>query len=161
MKNCLLFASLLIVSCSGCSKHEMGCTSVKPEAEEPKILAYAAKDSINATKHSSGIYYQIVNPGNGNTPTRNSTIKVAYVGKLLNETIFNQGSNENKEPWALSSFIEGWQIGIPLIKKGGRIKLIIPSAYAYGCNPTKDDNGNVLIPGNSVLFFDINLIDVQ
>ena len=51
--------------------------------------------------------------------------------------------------------IEGWKIGIPLIKKGGKLKLIIPSALAYGCN---DISG---IPGNSILFFDIDLIDVQ
>lgn len=144
-----------MVSCTGCSKHEMGCTSVEPQAEEPQILAYIAKDSIHAIKHSSGIYYEIINPGSGATATLNSSIKISYIGKLLNGNIFDQGSNENKEPWKLNSLIEGWQIGIPLIKKGGRIKLIIPSAYAYGCN------GSEGIPSNSVLFFDVNLLDVQ
>lgn len=160
MKRSLLIACLLFIFSAGCTKHETGCTPVKPEAEEPQILAYAEKDSIDATKHSSGIFYEIIDPGSGNTASLNSKINISYTGKFLDGTLFDQVTNENKEPSQLSSLIEGWQIGIPLIKKGGRIKLIIPSAYAYGCNPTKVWNGNV-IPGNSVLFYDINLIDVQ
>ncbi|MEJ7680885.1 MAG: FKBP-type peptidyl-prolyl cis-trans isomerase [Segetibacter sp.] len=158
MKYLLLIACSLIMSCTGCSKHEMGCTSVKPEAEEPQILAYAAKDSIDVTKHSSGIYYQIINSGSGAVPPKGATITVGYVGKFLDDRVFDQNASYTKR---LDELIEGWQIGIPLIKKGGRIKLIIPSVYAYGCNPTKNEYGNVIIPGNSVLFFDINLIDVK
>ncbi len=156
MKRSILIACLLIIISAGCSKHETGCTPVKPEAEELQILSYAKKDSIDATKHSRGIYYEIIDPGSGNTASLNSKIKISYIGKFLNGALFDQGTNEKQ----LSSLIEGWQIGIPLIKKGGRIKLIIPSAFAYGCNPTKVWNGNI-IPGNSVLFYDINLIDVQ
>lgn len=161
MKNFLLVTCLLIVSCTGCSKQDKGCMTVKPEAEEPQIVTYAAADSIHATKHSSGIYYEIIDPGSGSTANLNSRIKISYIGKFLSGAIFDQGTNENKEPWKLNSLIEGWQIGIPLIKSGGRIKLIIPSAYGYGCNPRKDDYGNVIIPGNSVLYFDVTLIDVQ
>ena len=153
MKNFILFACLLIASCSGCSKHEMGCTPVEPQTEEPQILAYAAKDSIKVTKHSSGMYYEIINPGSGSTPTRNSSVSVTYIGKLLNESKFDEATSPVS--LSLADVIEGWQIGIPLIKKGGRIKLIIPSALAYGCNP----NGS--IPANSVLYFDISLRDVQ
>lgn len=141
------------MSCSGCSKQDQGCTPVKPEAEEPKILAYIAADSIHAIKHSSGIYYEIINPGSGATPSLNSKVFVTYTGKLLNGTKFDESTSTINFP--LSGVIEGWQIGIPLIKKGGRIKLIIPSAYAYGCN------GSGPIPSNAVLFFDVNLRDVQ
>jgi len=50
--------------------------------------------------------------------------------------------------------IAGWQIGLPLIHKGGEIKLIVPSSLAYGC-------GNGPLPANSILYFDIHLVDVQ
>lgn len=157
MKNCLL-VSFFIVFLSGCSKHETGCTPIEPKAEEPQIIAYAAKDTIHAVKHSSGIYYEIINPGSGATPTIESTVTVSYSGKFLNGYTFDQSAGYTHK---LNDLIEGWQIGIPLIKKGGRIKLIIPSALGYGCNPRTDDNGNVLIPGNSVLYFDVTLIDVK
>lgn len=158
MKRFLLFSLLLVMSVAGCSKHETGCTPVKPEAEEQQIKTYVAKDSIDATRHSSGIYYEIVKPGSGSTPARSSTITVGYTGKFLNGHIFDQNTSYTRK---LDGLIEGWQIGIPLIKKGGRIKLVIPSAYGYGCNPAKYGESDVIIPGNSVLFYDVDLIDVK
>ncbi len=86
-------------------------------------------------------------------PTSSSKVFVTYTGKLLSGTQFDQSSNVIS--FFLNQVIEGWQIGVPLIKKGGKILLLIPSAYAYGCN------GSRSIPPNSVLFFDIDLIDVQ
>lgn len=153
MNNFLLIACLLIMSCTGCSKQDKGCMTVEPQAEEPQILAYAKADSIQVNKHSSGIYYQIINPGSGATPSSNSKVLVTYTGKLLDGTIFDQQTSP--VPFDLSGGIEGWQIGIPLIKKGGRIRLIIPSAYGYGCNTSGP------IPGSSVLYFDVSLINIQ
>ena len=153
MKKFLFAFGFLVLLSLGCKKQETGCTPVKPEVEEPQILNYATKDSINAVKHSSGIYYQIINPGTGATPTATSRVSVTYTGKFLNDAKFDESTTPVS--FSLNGVIEGWQIGIPLIKKGGRIKMIIPSAYAYGCN------GNGPIPPNSVLFFDVTLLDVQ
>jgi FKBP-type peptidyl-prolyl cis-trans isomerase FkpA len=50
--------------------------------------------------------------------------------------------------------IQGFQTGLKLIQKGGRIKLIVPSALAYGCK------GYGSVPGNSILYFEVELIDV-
>jgi FKBP-type peptidyl-prolyl cis-trans isomerase FkpA len=50
--------------------------------------------------------------------------------------------------------IEGWKIGLPLLKKGGHIKLYVPPSLGYGPSPNRN------IPGNSVLIFDIRLVDV-
>lgn len=153
MKNVVLFACLLVMSCAGCSKQEKGCMTVQPQDEVPQILAFAAADSLTLTKDSSGLYYQIINPGAGAKPDQKDTVLVTYTGKLLNGTTFDQ---ENSPVQAvLDNVIEGWQIGIPLIKKGGRIKLVIPSAYAYGCN------GKYPIPSNAVLFFDVTLTDIR
>jgi FKBP-type peptidyl-prolyl cis-trans isomerase len=52
--------------------------------------------------------------------------------------------------------IDGWKIGLPLIKKGGRIKLIIPSALAYSCT-----GAGTSIPPNTPLYFDVTLNDVK
>ena len=153
MKNVLPVICLLIMLCIGCSKQKQGCMAVKPETEEPQILAFIAADSIHAARHSSGIYYEIINPGAGTSPSQKSNVTVTYTGKLLNGTIIDQKTT----PYAadLAGVIEGWQIGIPLIKKGGRIKLIIPSAYGYGCN------GSGAIPPNSVLYYDVSLVSIQ
>jgi FKBP-type peptidyl-prolyl cis-trans isomerase len=153
MKNFLLMPTLFLALFTACMKEKKGCTAVNPKDEEPQIVAYASANAINATKHLSGIYYEIISAGTGATPTINSKVSVTYTGKLLNGTQFDQATAPIS--FSLAQVIEGWQIGIPLIQKGGRIKLIIPSSYGYGCN------GYSPIPGNAVLFFDVTLTDVQ
>jgi FKBP-type peptidyl-prolyl cis-trans isomerase FkpA len=138
---------------NGCAKQ--ACTNVRPENEEAQITTYAAANGLSVTKHSSGLYYQVVNAGTGVSPNLSSKVFITYTGKLLNGTVFDQNNNSINTGWVLRDLIEGWQIGLPLIKKGGTIKLIVPSALAYGCN------GAGSIPSNAVLYFEINLVDVQ
>ncbi len=148
----LLLASLLLIGGS-CLK-DKSCNARSISSEEPSLQTYATNNGITATRHSSGLYYQITNAGSGATPTINSTVSVRYVGKLFNGTVFD---SQNGAPvtFPLNSVIAGWQIGIPLISKGGTIKLIIPSAMAYGCT------GYGSIPPDSPLYFEVNLVDVQ
>ena len=112
---------------SGCVKNEQACSNVAPASEEAQIQAYATANGIAATKHSSGLYYQVVNPGSGASPSLTSKVFLTYKGQLLNGTTFDQGTDPSRTGWQLKGLIEGWQIGLPLIKKGGKIKLIIPS----------------------------------
>jgi FKBP-type peptidyl-prolyl cis-trans isomerase FkpA len=147
---CLVTVSLVT---SSCMKNDGGCRNKTVGSEEAAITAYATANGINATRHASGLYYQVINPGSGTTPTTSSTVTVKYVGKLLDGTIFDQNSIGVALP--LSNVIAGWQIGIPLIQKGGQIKLIIPSSLAYGCT------GQGPIPANAILYFDVTLVDVQ
>ena len=157
MRKFILFACLFIAAISGCTKRE-GCTPVKPEAEAPQIMAFATVKGMTGEKdNTTGIYHEILDSGTGKTPTIHSTVSVTYTGTFLDGTKFDEVTDSVTFP--LSMVIEGWQIGIPKIKEGGRIKLIIPSAYAYGC--TGNNRGNVPIPPNSVLFFDIRLLKAQ
>lgn len=137
------------------------CNPKAPSTEAAQIQSYALSNGINATPHASGLYYEIIDPGSGTTATLNSRIVITYTAKFLNGTIFDQRQNPNntaqdgaEAPWPLSQLIEGWRVGIPLIQKGGRIRLLIPSAMAYGCN------GYGAIPGDAILDFDITLVDI-
>ena len=56
--------------------------------------------------------------------------------------------------FGVNEVIVGWQIGIPLVQKGGTIKMIIPSSLAYGCS------GRGSIPGNTILFFEVRIVDI-
>ena len=119
------------------------------------MVAYCTSNSINYTPSSSGLLYEIINPGTGTVqPTTSSTISVMYVGKLLNGTTFDSSTTVLSS--VLSNLIDGWKQGIPLIRKGGRIKLVIPSALGYSCTGYPP-----VIPANSPLFFDISLTDVK
>ncbi|MCX6316986.1 MAG: FKBP-type peptidyl-prolyl cis-trans isomerase [Bacteroidetes bacterium] len=151
----ILFIGVLLTGGISCIK-DTGCQNKSIDSERAAILDYASANGIIATAHSTGLYYQITNPGSGTTPSINSKVFVTYTGKLLNGTQFDAGTTPvTGGGWALSGLISGWQIGLPLIQKGGSIKLIIPSSMAYGCQ------GAGTIPANSILFFDITLNDVQ
>lgn len=147
-------ASIILFLSGGCYKDRKPCQPKTVASEDAAMLSYAVANGITATKHGSGMYYQIINPGSGTvTPTNASTVTVKYTGKLINGTIFDQRIT-TPVSFVLGGVIVGWQLCLPLIKKGGSIKLIIPSEYGYGCA------GQGPVPGYSILYFEIELIDV-
>lgn len=144
----------LMFSGTACLK-DGDCKAKTVQSEDAAMRDYAAANSMLVAQHSSGMYYQILNPGSGATPVSSSSISVRYTGKLLNGTIFDQATTATSL-YPLAGFIPGWQLGIPLIRKGGTIRLIIPSSLAYGCKAAGPN-----VPANSILFFEIELVDVQ
>lgn len=154
MKRTLLLLSVVVASLFlSCGKQESGCQPKTPASEKVDMIAYCTANGINYTEHSSGILYQIITQGSGMTPTVNNIVSTVYTGKLLNGTTFD--ATANPISFSLGGVIEGWKIGIPLIQKGGRILMVIPSALAYSCT------GSGSIPPNSPLFFDVTLTDVK
>lgn len=104
---------------------------------------------------NSGVYYSVVSQGSGTEVTPASKIKAAYTGKLFNGVQFDEAGTDNPMEITLSSLIEGWQVGLPKIKKGGKIKLLIPSTKGY------KSSGSGSIPPNTPLFFEIELLDAN
>ncbi|TAH09314.1 MAG: hypothetical protein EAZ13_00775 [Sphingobacteriia bacterium] len=145
----LFLLSAIIISLSCGKATETGCTPNPVANEKAAMIAFANSNNITYTEHSSGILYEIMNAGTGATLTLASTVSAVYTGKLMSGTTFDARATPISFP--LSGVIEGWKIGIPLIKAGGRIKLIIPSALAYSCV------GRNSIPPNSPLYFDVTV----
>jgi len=148
----------------GCKKADSsgtGCTvtnydpcALKASASEIQAVKdYLAASNITATEHCSGLFYAIDAPGTGATPTLCSVVTVTYEGKLTNGTTFD--SNTTGASFLLADLIEGWKVGIPLIKSGGSIRLYVPPTLGYGPN----NYGS--IPGNSILVFRIDLKGVR
>jgi FKBP-type peptidyl-prolyl cis-trans isomerase FkpA len=85
-------------------------------------------------------------------------VTTGYIGKFTSGSVFDQ---QTSFTYQLGSLIEGWKKGLPLIGKSGSITLYIPPSLGYGAVDVKDGQGHVVIPANSILIFDIDLIDVQ
>jgi FKBP-type peptidyl-prolyl cis-trans isomerase FkpA len=147
---------------SSCFKKNDGCGTqdniVAPVSEQNLVKAYLDSNRIAATLNQSGFYYEIVKAGTGSNPNLCSRITVSYIGQLTDSTVFDQ---ETDQIYTLGDLIDGWKKGLPLIQAGGEIKLYIPPSLGYGSNGLKDNAGNIVVPGNSILIFDINLLDVQ
>ena len=137
---------MLILSCSKNKDYT--------QIDEDIIQEYIADNNLDAVATGSGLYYVIETTGNGVFPDLSSVVTVAYTGKLTDGSVFDQSSSAGIS-FPLTNVIQGWQEGIPLFSEGGTGKLLIPSALGYGSNAIGS------IPANSVLIFDIELLDVD
>jgi FKBP-type peptidyl-prolyl cis-trans isomerase FkpA len=161
MKKYLFILSVLVVGLASCSKDKTPVQpvvdpTVQAKIDDDAIVAYlTAHPSILASKDASnnGLYYQILDPGAGAAITSNSKLVVSYVGKDIKDVTFDQQDN-----FTLSlsqNIIAGWQLGLPKVKNGGKILLIIPSALGYG------PYANGPLPANSILIFTITVKSVD
>ncbi len=163
MKNLLLFLflGLTVTACnmSGNNLKSEMVANPTTQADKDKnlILQYAIDNKLkNVQSTASGIYYIMEKEGTGDAhPTMSSNIKAHYHGTLLDGTVFDSSVDRGQPfDFQLGRVVKGWQEAIPLLKKGGKGKFIIPSGLAYGSRGA----GQKIGP-NSVLIFDIELID--
>ncbi len=141
---------LIVFLLPSCAKRK----AEKQAEEDDQILQeYISANNLTATKTESGLYIVINDPGTGAPCTGFSDVTVAYAGYFTNGSVFDQ-SDAQGITLNLANVIPGWHEGIPHFKEGGSGKLLIPSALGYG------PNGTAGIPPNSVLIFDVELIDV-
>lgn len=135
------------------------CAVAAPASEVTQLEAWLASATITATKHCSGMYYTVDAAGSGATATICSTVTVKYKGQLTNGTVFDQSATPVS--FQLNGLIEAWKKGIPLIKPGGKIKLYCPPSLAYGNQDIRNGSGAIIIPANSILIFEVELVGVS
>jgi len=125
-------------------------------ADTTAIRSYVTANNIPAVKDKYGVFYQVITPGTGNvTYTGSTQVTVDYSGKVLGKSENFDSSAGTARTFQLGGLIPGWQIGIPYIQKGGKVRLFIPSQFGYG------NSAQAAIPANSVLDFTIELTNVQ
>lgn len=137
--------------------------SAIPAYDDAVIQKYMQANSLTGfTKTSSGLYYKIASVGTGTDAIRlSSIVTTEHTRKLFNSIIFNQATTALPASELLSNKIKGEQEGIPLIKSGGSIRLLIPSKLAYGTPPFRNQQtGELLLPGFSCLDYDIKVTAV-
>jgi FKBP-type peptidyl-prolyl cis-trans isomerase FkpA len=149
MKRILLFL-LVAVTSIHCKKDD---EQSQTEIDNEIILNYIADNNLDAMNIGSGLYYVDEETGTGDNPDPSSTVRVVYKGYFTDGQVFDQ-SSEAGVAFGLNQVIQGWTMGIPFFKEGGKGKLLIPSALAYGSRARPG------IPANSVLIFDIRLVEV-
>jgi FKBP-type peptidyl-prolyl cis-trans isomerase len=153
----LIIAGIVLLSaCSKSDKNEPQSTACNVKAQyvndssatqRAQMIAFCNNNGITYTIHPSGILYQIITPGDTAKPNLCTSLTMTYAGKLMTGIQFDKGTIT----YPLKDLIVGWQIAVPLIGKGGNIKMVIPSSLAYG------PNANGSIPANSPLYFEMSI----
>jgi FKBP-type peptidyl-prolyl cis-trans isomerase FkpA len=144
-----LFAlSILFMAFSSCKKDRR----LQSEKDEDTIKQYISDHGLNATATGTGLYVVETTQGTGASCTKYSNVKVKYKGYYTSGEVFDESTAGIE--FNLQNVIAGWTEGIPHFQEGGEGILLIPSRLGYG------ENGSGTVPGNTVLIFDVKLIDV-
>lgn len=138
------------------------------EEENAAIAKYIEENKIKEKPTESGLYFIEKSKGKGAKPTQGATVKVKYVGKLLDGTVFDTSDEEiakknnlydERRPYGAIEFpvgvgqvIQGWDEALMMMSAGTKAQLIVPSAIGYG------PQGMGPIPPFATLLFDVELV---
>ena len=103
----------------------------------------------------SGLRYKVLTPGTGPHPTNTDVALIGYEGRLRNGRTFDK---QKQAPMPVAGVVPGFSEALKLMNQGARIRVWIPSKLGYGAEDQRDRQGNVVIPGNSPLVFDIDMM---
>ena len=123
-------------------------------AEKNFMAENAKKTGVTVTP--SGLQYEVITAGTGAKPSASDTVRVHYVGTLLDGSKFDS-SIDRGEPaeFGVNQVIAGWTEALQLMPVGSKYKLYIPAAIAYG-----SQGAGQAIPPNAALIFEVELLDI-
>lgn len=114
----------------------------------------AKKEGVVTTE--SGLQYEVITSGDGDTPTAQSTVRTHYHGTLLDGTVFDSSYNRGQPAeFPVGGVIRGWTEALQLMNVGSKWRLYVPSELAYG-----ERGAGAAIGPHTTLIFDVELLDI-
>ncbi len=129
--------------------------SQKREAAQQEYLADFQKEK-GVKVLDNGAMIKLSRAGKGKAPKADSSVTVHYTGTLIDGTKFDSSRDRGEAAtFGLSQVVPCWTKALQQMKPGARAKVVCPADTAYGNRPVGP------IPANSVLVFDIELLEVK
>lgn len=137
-------------------KAEVDKVKYKDYIDQNEAFLAKNKEKKGVTTTTTGLQYEVIKMGTGLKPTPQNTVKVHYVGTLIDGTEFDS-SVKRKEPatFPVSGVIPGWTEALQLMPVGSKFKLYLPASIAYGATGA----GEVIKPF-STLIFEVELLEI-
>src|SRR5579875_2602992 len=127
------------------------------QKEAGKAFLDKVAQEKGAVRTASGMVYEEVKAGTGDSPKATDVVKVNYEGRLTDGTVFDSSFKRGQPAtFPLNGVIKCWTEGVQKMKVGGKAKLVCPSDLAYGDH----GQGNVIPPG-ATLVFDVELLGIE
>lgn len=120
---------------------------------DQKIKSYLSKNHKKCERSDSGLYYHIIDEGQGDYIKYTDRVSFTYTGKLLSGKIFDRQMKPVTFP--VKDLIAGWKEIMLELKPGAKVFLVIPPQLGYGDHKLDD------IPQHSVLVFDMAITKVE
>ena len=152
----VLIATVLFLAGCGC-----GCCEAN-KVEKSNKTEQQGDAKMSRTKTASGLEYEILQEGSGDSPKKGQPVTVHYTGWLDNKgekgAKFDSSVDRN-QPFSfaigIGQVIRGWDEGVMSMKVGEKRRLIIPASLGYGAR-----GAGGVIPPNATLIFDVELLKV-
>ncbi|HSM14837.1 MAG TPA: FKBP-type peptidyl-prolyl cis-trans isomerase [Thermoanaerobaculia bacterium] len=123
--------------------------------EAGRAYAEQAAAEAGSRRTESGLVYLETQPGTGDQPAANDSVKVHYTGTFIDGSEFDSSHKRGEAAtFPVSRVIACWTEALQMMKVGGKARIVCPSDIAYG------DRGRGPIPGGSTLVFDVELLEV-
>lgn len=114
------------------------------------------KNKEGITELESGLQYEILTKGNGNTPKATDKVKCHYHGTLVDGTVFDSSVQRGQPAeFPVNGVIKGWIEALQMMPTGSKWRLYVPPHLAYG-----DQGAGGVIGPKATLIFDVELIDI-
>ena len=149
-----LLSLVFLVGLTACSKPETESTTGYMSPGEAYMKRNGQQSGVQTT--ASGLQYEVLRSGSGKSPGPTSNVVTHYTGTFIDGSVFDS-SVERGIPaeFPVNRVIAGWTEALQMMKEGDKWRLVIPPELAYG------SQGAASIPPNSVLVFEVELIEVK
>lgn len=143
----ILFSLILgLVSCKTYNDEDL-------ESFDKQIKTYLDKKGIKCVKTDSGLYYKIIEPGEGDYILFQDVVSFTYKGSFLNGEVFD--NQMQPVEFAVKDLIGAWKEVMLELKPGAKVFLVTPPSLGYGAHELDD------IPPNSILVFEMEVKGVK
>ena len=137
-------------------KAELNKETFKEYIAQNEAFLATNKTKAGVTTTASGLQYEVIKMGTGPKPTAQNTVKVHYVGTLIDGTEFDSSIKRNlPAEFPVSGVIPGWTEALQLMPVGSKFKLYLPQSIAYGAIGAGD-----IIKPYSTLVFEVELLEI-
>ncbi|PIY08045.1 MAG: peptidylprolyl isomerase [Flexibacter sp. CG_4_10_14_3_um_filter_32_15] len=151
---------ILFSSCNNNEPAPLIDADIQAEREDQIIQQYLTENNLTAQKTDLGIYYIVLEEGEGaTTPNEGAFVVVNYVGKVLYGRQFDSSYETNKPLTFVigsGSVVVGFEEAVKQMKLNEKTRFFIPSRYAYGASGITS-GGREIIPPFATLIFEIKL----
>jgi len=118
-------------------------------------LAWLGAGSLRGETTASGLVFRTVEAGTGPLIQPVDGVMVEYEGRLKDGTVFDASGERGPQPMIAGQTIPGFSEALSKMQQGGRYRVQIPAALAYGAEPPPGS-----VPPNSDLEFDVYIVQV-
>ena len=134
-----------------------GCLACTGSEAKPEAFLDSAAREPGAVKMPSGLVFRTLTPGQGESPSATDTVRVHYVGTLVDGSEFDSSVRRGQPAeFRLDQVIPCWTEGVQRMRVGEKARLVCPAEIAYGAQGRPP-----VIPGGATLVFEVELLGVS